>query len=213
MDKLNYLPKLSVGDTSFLVMSSILTTILGLVLPFSILIIFDRIIPNESSSSLYFIFVIILVAIMLDYKIKNIEESMVSRIGNRFEQTATNQIFNAICHSDAAQFKKLDTGSYLERLTTILGLRSYYSGELIGALINAFTCLVTLLIIAVINPPAGFILVASALFLLVTALHLSKSKVALMQKKSDIDGTTNSNIIDIISNPLDIKGRFDGVPA
>ena len=207
MDKLNYLPKLSVGDTSFLVISSILTTILGLVLPFSILIIFDRIIPNESSSSLYFIFVIILVAIILDYKIKNIEESMVSRIGNRFEQTATNQIFNAICHSDTAQFKKLDTGSYLERLTTILGLRSYYSGELIGALINAFTCLVTLLIIAVINPPAGFILVASALFLLVTALHLSTSKVALMQKKSDIDGTTNSNIIDIISNPLDIKGR------
>ncbi|WP_192888743.1 ABC transporter transmembrane domain-containing protein [Vibrio bathopelagicus] len=207
MNKLNYLPKLSITDSCFLVASSTMTTLLGLVLPFSILIIFDRIIPNNSSSSLYFIFVIILVAIALDYRIKNIEESMVSRIGNRFENTVTNQLFHAICHSKGSQFKRLETGEYLERLTTIMGLKSFYSGELISAFINAFTCLITLIVIAIINPPAGAILALASAFLLAASLHLSRKKIALMKMKSDSEGATNSNIINIISFPLDIKSR------
>ncbi|WP_242503955.1 ABC transporter transmembrane domain-containing protein [Aliivibrio salmonicida] len=155
MNKLHYLPRLGFFDAFFLFASSLTTTLLGLVLPFSILIIFDRILPNNSSSSLYFIFAIILIAIFLDYKVKNLEEAMVSRIGNRFEKKITNQLFHAICHSNLSLFTRLETGEYLERLTTIPGLKSFFSGDLIRSAINAFTCLITLLVISLINPGAG----------------------------------------------------------
>ncbi len=207
MNKLHYLPRLGFFDAFFLFASSLTTTLLGLVLPFSILIIFDRILPNNSSSSLYFIFAIILIAIFLDYKVKNLEEAIVSRIGNRFEKKITNQLFHAICHSNLSLFKRLETGEYLERLTTIPGLKSFFSGDLIRSAINAFTCLITLLVISLINPGAGVILTLSSLFLLLISLHLSKTKIALMEKKSDIEGITNSKVIEIISYPLDIKSR------
>ncbi|MUK38701.1 ATP-binding cassette domain-containing protein [Aliivibrio fischeri] len=207
MNKLHYLPRLGLFDTCFLIASSITTTLLGLVLPFSILIIFDRILPNNSSSSLYFIFAIILFAIFLDYKVKNLEETMVSRISNQFEKKITNQLFQAICHSNPSQFTQLETGEYLERLTTIPGLKSFFSGDLIHATINSFTCLITLLIITLINPTAGLVLIAASCLLLLISLHLSKTKVALMEKKSDIEGVTNSKVIEIISYPLDIKSR------
>ena len=126
MNKINYIPRLGFFDSCFLIASSITTTLLGLVLPFSILIIFDRILPNSSTSSLYFIFAIILFSIFLDYKVKNLEESMVSKIGHHFEKKVTNQLFHAICHSNIDKFKRLEAGEYLERLTTIPGLKSFF---------------------------------------------------------------------------------------
>ena len=92
MNKLTYVPKLSFYDSVFLLTSSIITTLLGLVLPFAILIIFDRVLPNQSTSTLYFIFSIILIAIFLDYKIGKLEEVLISKLGNKFEEKITLKI-------------------------------------------------------------------------------------------------------------------------
>jgi len=207
MNKLNYLPKLSFYDSCFLLFSSITTTVLGFVLPFSILIIFDRILPNNSTSSLYFIFAIVLTAIFLDYKVKNIEEKIVSKIANKFEKTITNQLFNAICHANLSKLNSLQTGEYLERLRTIPNLKSFFSGALITAAINMITCVVTFLVIMIIDLGAGLTLFAASLFLFTVARFLAVKKVNLLEKKSDIEGLTNSKVIEIVSYPMDIKSR------
>lgn len=207
MKKLNYIPKLSVYDSCFLFISSLVTTLLGFVLPFSILIIFDRILPNNSTSSLYFIFAIVLTAIFLDYKVKGIEEKIVSKIANRFEKNITNQLFNAICHANLSHLSRLQTGEYLERLRTIPNLKSFFSGDLITAAINIATCGLTLLVIAIIDLGAGVTLLAASLFLFVVARYLAIKKVQLLEAKSDIEGLTNSKVIEIVSYPMDIKSR------
>lgn len=207
MNKLNYVPKLSVYDSFFLLISSIMTTILGFVLPFSILIIFDRILPNQSTSSLYFIFVIVLAAIFFDYKVKGIEESIVSKIANRFEKNITNQLFNAICHANLSHLSRLQTGEYLERLRTIPSLKSFFSGDLITAAINIITCCITLVVISIIDIGAGMTLLIASSFLLMVARYLAIKKVKLLEAKSDIEGLTNSKVIEIVSYPMDIKSR------
>jgi ABC-type bacteriocin/lantibiotic exporter with double-glycine peptidase domain len=72
--------KISPIDKVYLVFSTIMTTLLGLVLPFSILIIFDRILPNQSTNSLMLLFAVILTAIFIDYQLKRQEEYLVSVI-------------------------------------------------------------------------------------------------------------------------------------
>ncbi|UJF20313.1 hypothetical protein L0B53_18485 (plasmid) [Vibrio sp. SS-MA-C1-2] len=54
--------KISTYDKWYLTFSTLISTLLGLVLPFSILIIFDRILPNEATDTLFVLFAFILLS-------------------------------------------------------------------------------------------------------------------------------------------------------
>lgn len=199
--------KISPIDKVYLVFSTIMTTLLGLVLPFSILIIFDRILPNQSTNSLMLLFAVILTAIFIDYQLKRQEEYLVSVIMKRFESQLTNSVFLAICSANIERFNRLEMGEYLERISTIPDIKQFFGGESIKALINGGTSAITVLIIFLINMWAGLALVIASSILFVTAQFLAKKRVDVLSQRSDIEGLTNSKIIEIISNPLDIKSR------
>lgn len=199
--------KISPLDKLYLVFSTIMTTLLGLVLPFSILIIFDRILPNQSTHSLMLLFGIILTAIFLDYQLKRQEEHLVSVIMKRFESQLTNRVFMAICSANIERFNRLEMGEYLERIATIPDIKQFFGGESIKAMINGGTSAITILIIFLINMWAGIALILASTILLIAARYLAKRRVEILSQRSDIEGLTNSKIIEIVSNPLDIKSR------
>ncbi|MCQ1060040.1 ATP-binding cassette domain-containing protein [Photobacterium sp. ZSDE20] len=199
--------KISPLDKLYLLFSTLMTTLLGLVLPFSILIIFDRILPNQSTNSLMLLFAIILFAIYLDYQLKRQEEHLVSVIMKRFEGQLTNRVFLAICAANIERFNRLEMGEYLERIATISDIKQFFGGETIKAMINAGTSAITVLIILLINFWAGLALIAASTVLFFAARHLSQRRVDVLSQRSDIEGLTNSKIIEIVSNPLDIKSR------
>ncbi|GHA49318.1 ATP-binding cassette domain-containing protein [Photobacterium aphoticum] len=199
--------KISPMDKIYLIFSTLMTTLLGLVLPFSILIIFDRILPNQSTPSLMLLFAIILTAIVFDYQLKRQEEQLVSLIMKRFESQLTNRVFMAICAAHIERFNRLEMGEYLERIATIPDIKQFFGGESIKACINAGTSIITILIIFLINAWAGLALIAASAVLWVAAHLLSKKRVDVLSQRADIEGLTNSKIIEIVSNPLDIKSR------
>ncbi|MGR5150673.1 ATP-binding cassette domain-containing protein [Photobacterium swingsii] len=199
--------KISPLDKLYLIFSTVMTTLLGLVLPFSILIIFDRILPNQSTNSLMLLFGIILTAIFLDYQLKRQEEHLVSVIMKRFESQLTNRVFMAICAANIERFNRLEMGEYLERIATIPDIKQFFGGESVKAMINTGTSIITILIIFLINMWAGLALILASGILFVTAKFLAQKRVTILSQRSDIEGLTNSKIIEIVSNPLDIKSR------
>lgn len=199
--------KISPLDKLYLLFSTLMTTLLGLVLPFSILIIFDRILPNQSTNTLMLLFAIILLAIFLDYQLKRQEENLVSVIMKRFESQLTNRVFLAICAANIEHFNRFEVGEYLERIAKITEIKQFFGGETIKATINAGTSAITVLIIFLINFWAGLALITASIILVFAARHLSKRRVDVLSQRSDIEGMTNSKIIEIVSNPLDIKSR------
>ncbi len=202
-----FVRKISAFDKVYLIFSTLMTTLLGLVLPFSILIIFDRILPNQSTDSLFLLFALILISIACDYFLKGQEEKVTSLIMKRYESQLTNRVFHAVCHANISKFNKLEMGQYLERISTIPEIKSFFGGESIKAFINSITSLVTIAIIFVINTGAGTALLLASLTLLVAARYLSQKRIALLEKRSDTEGMTNSKIIEIVSSPLEVKSR------
>ncbi|MCL1124263.1 ABC transporter transmembrane domain-containing protein [Shewanella surugensis] len=198
---------ISTADKFYLFVSTIITTFLGLALPFSILIIFDRILPNQSKDSLFLLSFIIIIAIYFDYYLKNKEEMITSLVMKYFDSDLTNKIFKDICYSDIHKYKKYSPGEYLERISIIPELKSFFGGESVKAVINTLTCIITILIIGVINIGSGTLLLISSLILIISAITISTKKVKVLEKRSDIEGRTNSKIIEIVSSPLDIKSR------
>ena len=199
--------KINMADKCYLTFSTIISTLFGLVLPFSILIIFDRVLPNQAQDTLFLLFAIILISIFLDYHLKNQEEKISSVIMRQFETNLTNKVFQSICLAEISKFRRLEPGEYLERISTIPELKTFFGGESVRALINLAVSVITILIIGLINIWAGVTLLIASLILAIFAWSLSKQKIGSLQNKSDIEGLTTSKIIEIISSPLDIKAR------
>lgn len=199
--------KIHLGDKCYLVFSTVITTLLGLVLPFSILIIFDRVLPNQSHDTLFLLFAFILFSIVLDYQVKNQEEKLTSTIMGNFESNLTNNVFRAVCMAEMAKFRLKGTGEYLERIATINEIKMFFAGEVVRAMINTAVCLVTMLLIGIINPWASVVLIIASLVLFIFVLLVSRQKVTGLEDKSNIEGLITSKIIEIISSPLDIKAR------
>ncbi|WP_299495335.1 ABC transporter transmembrane domain-containing protein [uncultured Shewanella sp.] len=199
--------KISKADKLYLFVSTIITTLLGLVLPFSILIIFDRILPNQSKDSLFLLSFIIISAIYFDYYLKNKEEMITSLVMKHFDNDLTNKIFKDICYSSSSKYTQYSPGEYLERIAIIPELKSFFGGESVKAIINSLTSIITVLIIGIINVGSGVIILLSSLILIISSVIISSKKVTVLEKRSDIEGKTNSKIIEIVSSPLDIKSR------
>ncbi|MBS9922275.1 ATP-binding cassette domain-containing protein [Vibrio alginolyticus] len=199
--------KINFADKCYLTFSTVISTLFGLVLPFSILIIFDRVLPNQAKDTLFLLFAIILITIFLDYHLKNQEEKISSVIMKQFETNLTNKVFQAICLAEISKFRRLEPGEYLERIATIPEIKSFFGGESVRALINLAVSILTILIIGLINIWAGVTILLASIVLAVFALSLSKQKINSLENKSDIEGLTTSKIIEIISSPLDIKAR------
>ena len=199
--------KINMADKCYLTFSTIISTLFGLVLPFSILIIFDRVLPNQAQDTLFLLFAIILISIFLDYHLKSQEEKISSVIMRQFETNLTNKVFQSICLAEISKFRRLEPGEYLERIATIPELKTFFGGESVRALINLAVSVITILIIGLINIWAGITLLIASAVLAIFAWSLSKQKIGSLQNKSDIEGLTTSKIIEIISSPLDIKAR------
>ncbi|UPR54702.1 ATP-binding cassette domain-containing protein [Vibrio cyclitrophicus] len=199
--------KINMADKCYLTFSTIISTLFGLVLPFSILVIFDRVLPNQAQDTLFLLFAIILISIFLDYHLKSQEEKISSVIMRQFETNLTNKVFQSICLAEISKFRRLEPGEYLERIATIPELKTFFGGESVRALINLAVSVITILIIGLINIWAGITLLIASAVLAIFAWSLSKQKIGSLQNKSDIEGLTTSKIIEIISSPLDIKAR------
>ncbi|MDN2483089.1 ATP-binding cassette domain-containing protein [Vibrio agarivorans] len=207
MQTQHFSQKINLADKFYLTASTVLSTLLGLVLPFSILIIFDRVLPNQAKDTLFLLFCIILFAIYLDYLLKGQEEKISSALMREFESNLTNKVFRSVCLAEFSKFRRREPGEYLERIATIPEIKAFFGGESVRALINLGVSIITIALIAVINLGAGLTLLLASIVLAVSALRLSDKKVANLQSKSDIEGLTTSKIIEIVSSPMDIKAR------
>ncbi len=202
-----FIRKINRWDILYLTFSTLMNTLLGLVLPFSILIIFDRILPNQSHDSLLLLFGFILVCIWLDFYLKVKEEKLTSLITARYEGQLANKVFESICLSHLGKFGHFSMGEYLERIASIGEIKSFFGGDSLKAWINGATGFITVVLIFIINIGAGLTLLIASLILLIAAHFLSNKRTYLLEKRRNAEGLTNSKIIEIVTSPTEIKTR------
>ncbi|MCG9656879.1 Toxin RTX-I translocation ATP-binding protein [Vibrio mediterranei] len=207
MSSEHFSQRITIADTVYLTFSTIMSTLFALVLPFSILIIFDRVLPNQAKDTLSLLFAIILGAIYLDYLLKKQEEVITATLMKDFESDLTNRVFKSVCLAEINKFNQLEPGQYLERIATIPEIKSFFGGETVRAVINAVVSVITIVIIGLINLGAGVTLIVASLILYIAARRISNKKIVTLEEKSEIEGLTNSKIIEIVSSPLDNKSR------
>ena len=201
----NDLIKVNVKTVIVLLVLSILTTMTSLVVPFSILIIFDRIIPNAAEGSLIVLSGVIFFSIFLDYFIKRYESGYLLRMSSMFEEKINNMLFKHLCYANILDFEKLSKGEYIQRIQAINSIKDYFSGDWVKSIINSVVCFIICILITLVDVRAGLVLILVSLGLMITAYRSHVKNERVLVDKSDKEGVSQTKIVEMVSSPISLK--------
>lgn len=111
-----------------LLLSSVIN-LLSLAVPIVLLQVYDRILPNQSSSTALLLFIGAFVAIMIEGALRHLRIFTLSIFAEKYEYDFSMQALIKIFRSDIPAVLNLGAGTIKQRLNDISSLRDYYSGQ------------------------------------------------------------------------------------
>lgn len=109
--------------------ASVAINILTLALPFVILQIYDRILPNVAYSTLAFLIVGLVTITLVDVVLKICRAAILSAAGSRFEHQVGVDAFSNVLHADLEAYEKQPAAHYMEGFRALSQVREFHSGQ------------------------------------------------------------------------------------
>ncbi|MCL1057356.1 ATP-binding cassette domain-containing protein [Shewanella gelidimarina] len=140
-----------------LLLSSTFINLLSLALPFTMLQIYDRILPNQGYGTASVLVSAVAVAILLELLLRYARSWLLASSAANFELQTTTKVVNALMQSDYHHVESLGTGKVSNGLASIAAMRELYSGQALVALMDFPFVLIFLALVAYIGGPLVFI--------------------------------------------------------
>jgi len=193
------------GVFSQLSFASIFVNLLSLALPFTMLQIYDRILPNQSYGTASVLAVGVTIAIFLEMILRYTRSWMLASAGANFELNTTIDTVKTLFKGNFKQLEKLGTGKIFNGLTSISGMRELRSGQAAVALLDFPFVLIFIGLVAYIGGVLVLIplLVWAIVLLFVFAIGKKLSKAT--QELSVTDGQRSRMLIHVLSGLTSAK--------
>jgi len=155
-----------------LIVAALLINLLGLALPLAMLQMYDRIIPNESLSTLGLLITGVVAAILLETLLRIVRSHVTGWLGARFEHRASVAGLSHLTQVPARVFSAEETGFYTEQIRATSQVRDFYSGQAILVLFDLPFAVIYIGVIGLIGGWLAAVAVAMiVLFLTATTLQ------------------------------------------
>ncbi|BEU03972.1 toxin ABC transporter [Agarivorans sp. OAG1] len=141
-------------------LSSTFINLLSLALPFAMLQIYDRILPNQGYGTATVLMLGVAVAILLELVLRYIRSWLLASAAANFELHTTIDAVKTLLASSFDPIAKLGRGGVFNGLSSIAGMRDLYSGQAALALIDFPFVVIFLALVAYIGGPLVFIPIA-----------------------------------------------------
>lgn len=112
-----------------LIAASLVLNLLGLALPFTLLQVYDRIIPNTALDTMTALAVGIVIAVSLESALRVTRSAVTGWVSGRFEHLASKAAFAALLTQPLTEFERKGTGAHIEALNAIHALKEFYAGQ------------------------------------------------------------------------------------
>ncbi len=153
-----------------LLISSVGINLLALALPIFILQIYDRVLPNAATTTLFVLIAGLAVALALDAALRALRAAVATWNGARFEHVLRYRAVERLLRTPLDQFERDTPGSYLERINAIGSMRDFHASQLLLAAVDLPFALLFLALIAYLG--SWLVLVPLALLVVFGALAL-----------------------------------------
>ncbi|EIC23428.1 peptidase domain-containing ABC transporter [Thiorhodovibrio frisius] len=155
-----------------LAVSSFLSNLLALALPLAILQILDRVIVNHAFSTLAFLTIGLIAAIVLEQTLRLANGVITGWLTARREHQLTMSLADHLCRVPLRVYQREEPSAYAEKLRNANRVARFYSGEaVLGLLDLPFVAIFLLLIGFIGGPVVGVPLAIIVVFLIVMARY------------------------------------------
>lgn len=195
-----------VPETGFAVLlGSLVLNLLSLGLPIVILQIYDRILPNQATQTLFFLCMGLVVILFLDAIFRTVRSYITGWRAAQFEHRASCHALDRLLASEISAFETEKPGTHLYRLAAIGTLRDYYSGQ--AKLLMVDLPFVSLFLGLIAAFAGWLVLVPVALFTLLglASWYAGNALQAALRDRATLDDRRTSFVIEALVGVQTIK--------
>ena len=213
---LNVLSSLGIGNFSIVATATALSNILGLASSLFVMVVYDRVLPNQSSESLYALAAGVLIAIMFDIGLKSIRSSFLEHAATQTDHRIVEDIFEQYVES-AKDNRTRSIGALSTIVRDFESYRDFISSATILGLIDLPFVFIFISVIYLIGGPLAIIPLVAVPLLIFGVLFVQPFLVKISNNLSKATQSRQSNLVEIL-NGLDavrtngaysiMKGRF-----
>lgn len=166
-----------------LVLSSLMINVLGLILPFTIIQMYDRVIPNKSYNTFVAFMLIVTVGLIIEAILKIMRGFVSASLDVKLSYSMSSYAYKSAANSDLIEFERNPFSVQIDRFNLINTLKEYYSGQYFIVMCDAPFVLIYFVFIYCIQVYVGIgVTVVCLMLLAISYLHVSKFKTNQVQK-------------------------------
>ena len=140
-----------------LVLPSVFINLLSLALPFTMLQIYDRILPNESFGTAIVLVIGVFIAILLELVLRYTRSWMLASYAANLELKTTVNVVDSLFNAKFEPVSKLGVGGLFNGVSSIASMREIYSGQGALALLDIPFIFIFLILVAYIGGSLVFV--------------------------------------------------------
>ena len=182
----------------WLLASSLLTNILGLLAPLLIMAIYDRVIPSGSVSLLFSLAIGVAIIGSANMSFRYARTKALAYVGWRGERELTVSLFRKLMSLPLAQLQKSDINQQLSRFRQFESLREMFTGQVMTTLLDLPFALIFFAVLIYLAPAVGLVTLCLVVVLVVLGFVTIPFQQRLDKKAAAAHAASQSAMHDAI---------------
>ncbi|NOG31797.1 type I secretion system permease/ATPase [Halomonas sp. TBZ9] len=186
------------------ILGSVLINLFAVAMPLFVMNVYDRVVPNAATETLWVLAVGILIVLCFDLALRLMRNFFVDLAASRADVKLTSSIMQRVLGM-RMEAKPASTGSFTSTLQSFESVRAFIGSATIVALVDLPFVLLFMTIIALIGVPLVIPIVVGAVFVLLYAMAAQSKLHELSETTWRISAQRNSTLVEAVGNLETVK--------
>jgi ATP-binding cassette subfamily B protein len=188
-----------------ILIASIVINVLALAFPLLMLQLYDRILPQQSMSTLELFSIAVGIAVILESITRVVRSYTTAWISARFEHKAMIEVVERTLAEPLHDFERKGTGAVMENFKSVSTLKYHYSGQTFQQLLDLPFTLLYLLIIYILNIWIGLLLTVGYIVFVFLTWKMGGDDPGLIKSQKEADLRRSNFLNETLNNVHTMK--------
>ncbi|NOD36504.1 MULTISPECIES: ABC transporter transmembrane domain-containing protein [unclassified Ruegeria] len=179
----------------------------ALIMPITILLIFDRVIPFKSVETLRMLTLILLVSVSIELALRWSRATLLNITSQSAAVSNYRRFINQILHANPVVFSRQANSNYLDRFSAIAQLRDHNAGQNYALLIDLPFTLVFAVMVALIGGWLVLVPIIGLIAVTVFSLMIKRAQWALFDRRKTLDNRRYAFLSEVLSGGQTVKAN------
>ncbi len=185
--------------------ASAIVNVLALALPFTILQIYDRVLPNASFDTLTALVALLMGVVAVDAVLKYLRASLVNWSAASFTHTLSMKALSTMLATRPSQYSRTMASEHLERLTAVTGLGGHLGGQSRLVAVDILFIPIFAAVIVFVGGPIFFVVLALFGVFGYLALRRTQSLNAAIAEQETHEARKHDFLIEVLRTMQTVK--------